>query len=61
MSNDDDWVSNVKRWCHDQKMAAAAAESAPGTSDADDVGEMLGYEAAQPMYQAVHWPDAGSA
>lgn len=58
MSNDDDWVSNVKRWCHDQRQAAAQAASA--ASDGDDAGEFIGYEAAQPMFQAVHWPESTS-
>lgn len=60
MSNDDDWVSNVKRWCHDQRAATSAAQSGSSASDVDDGGEMLGYEAAQPMFQAVHWPESNS-
>jgi len=57
MSNDDDWVSNVKRWCHDQ-AAVAAAQAQAGPSEVDEAGDMLGYEAAQPMLQAPHWPQS---
>ena len=56
MSNDDDWVSNVKRWCHDQQAAAAAVQAQAAPSETDEAGDMLGYEAAQPMLQAQHWP-----
>jgi hypothetical protein len=56
MYNDDDWVSNVKRWCHDQQAAAAQAQAQ--LPESDEAGDMLGYEAAHPMLQAPHWPDA---
>ncbi len=51
MTNDADWVEDVKRWCR----TAAAAEAADGEST--DL-MALGYEAADPALQARHWPDA---
>ena len=54
MSNDADWVEDVKRWCH---AGGAAASVAPeGDEPATDFA--LGYEAAHPALQARHWPDA---
>ena len=45
--NDRQWVEDVRRW------VAARARS---RDDAD--AAQLGYEAADPVLQARHWPDA---
>ena len=45
--NDAQWVEDVRRW------VAARARS---LDDAD--AAQLGYEAADPVLQARHWPDA---
>jgi hypothetical protein len=47
-SNDTQWVEDVRRW-----VAARALHS---RDDAD--AAQLGYEAADPVLQARHWPDA---
>jgi hypothetical protein len=47
---DNRWVEDVRRW-----VAAQAR-----TRDDADVSQ-LGYEAADPVLQARHWPDAISA
>lgn len=62
MASDDEWVSNVKRWCLDQKAAREQAEpvSSEGFSLPIDPNE-LGYEAAHPALQARHWPDAAAS
>jgi hypothetical protein len=55
MSNDAEWVEDVKRWYYAGVRSAAAAGSAAGEST--DL-MALGYEAADPALQARHWPDA---
>ena len=54
MTNDADWVEDVKRW-----YLAGAAQSA-GSSEADTESEsaFIGYEAAHPALQARNWPEA---
>lgn len=62
MASDDEWVSNVKRWCLDQK--AARQQAAPASSEDFGVAfdpDQLGYEAAHPALQARHWPDAAAS
>lgn len=55
MTNDDEWVADVKRW-----YRAAGSPLAPAAeATATDYGADLGYEAAHPALQACHWPDAG--
>lgn len=51
MTNDAEWVEDVKRW--------VAGTNAPTvqTSDVESTDMMaLGYEAAHPALQARHWP-----
>ena len=55
MANDDEWVADVKRWVQAGECHAAVA--APGVDQSDD-DVALGYEAADPVLQAHHWPDA---
>jgi len=45
--NDTQWVEDVRRW---------VASQARARDDAD--ASQLGYEAADPVLQARHWPDA---
>jgi len=53
MTDDADWVEDVKRWVHSGARSAGLA-----TAAADTESGAIGYEAAQPMLQARHWPDA---
>jgi hypothetical protein len=46
-SNDAQWVEDVRRWVASQARSRDEA-------DASEVG----YEAADPVLQARHWPDA---
>lgn len=61
MNDDADWVEDVRRWYFagaKANVAEAAADSA-GVDGEDSACTdfALGYEAAQPMLQARHWPD----
>ncbi|MEO8526642.1 MAG: hypothetical protein ABI460_18085 [Caldimonas sp.] len=53
MTNDADWVEDVKRWYRAGVESALSAELSP--SDAEGVA--IGYEAAHPALQARHWPE----
>ena len=53
MTDDADWVEDVKRWVHSGARSAGLDASSPDTESA-----AIGYEAAHPMLQARHWPDA---
>jgi hypothetical protein len=53
MTNDADWLEDVKRWY----LAGIAASLPRDTALATD-WMALGYEAAHPALQARHWPDA---
>lgn len=53
MTNDADWVEDVRRWVAGGGPAAARAAD---TSDSTDL-MALGYEAAHPGLQARHWPE----
>ncbi len=56
MTNDADWVEDVKRWF---LAGVASSGIAPAASaDAGDDGVAIGYEAADPALQSRHWPDA---
>jgi hypothetical protein len=56
MTNDADWVEDVKRWYHASVRSATASD---GSADRESTDLMaLGYEAAQPALEARHWPDA---
>jgi len=57
MTNDAEWVEDVRRWYYSGVRSAAAGRSAPAEST--DL-MALGYEAAHPALQAHHWPDAPS-
>ncbi len=54
MSNDSDWVEDVKHWCR----AGGAGSVAVQEPDEQPTEFALGYEAAHPALQARHWPDA---
>ncbi|HEY2561926.1 MAG TPA: hypothetical protein VGI48_19645 [Caldimonas sp.] len=51
MTNDAQWVEDVKRW-----FLTGVRSPAPELDDGDD-DIALGYEAAHPALQARHWPD----
>lgn len=52
MSNDEDWVADVRRWVAGSQAPTVAALPSEEHDDA------IGYEAAHPALQAAHWPDA---
>jgi hypothetical protein len=52
MTNDAEWVEDVRRW-------VASASAAPSSDAVENTDLMaLGYEAAHPALQARHWPEA---
>ena len=51
MANDADWVADVKRWYF-------SSQQAPAKAVAEDDAAEIGYEAAHPVLQSRHWPDA---
>ena len=51
MSNDEAWTEDVNRWYYGGTVPEAYRDE----SSAD---EAIGYEAAHPALQALHWPDA---
>ena len=55
MAIDEEWVEDVKRWCLAGTRSGAGASPRSGEAD-DEIA--LGYEAADPVLQARHWPDA---
>lgn len=55
MSNDNDWVEDVRRWCVNHPTAGVD-DSLP----VENTDFALGYEAAHPALQARHWPDLDS-
>lgn len=62
MASDDDWVADVKRWCRTGRLQQAlGGADAPLAAGAAPAGPLLGYEAAHPALQALHWPDAPAA
>lgn len=54
MTNDADWVEDVKHWC---RAGGPAGAVTPETEE-PMTDFALGYEAAHPALQARHWPDA---
>ena len=56
MTDDADWVEDVKRWYHASVRSAVASGASVDGESTDLMA--LGYEAAQPALQARHWPDA---
>lgn len=55
MSSDAQWVEDVRRWVAAQERAK---EGGASSERADAFADELGYEAADPVLQARHWPDA---
>ncbi len=55
MTNDAEWVQDVRRW------VAGAATAVP-VRDAGETTDLmaLGYEAAYPAIEVRHWPDAAA-
>ena len=51
MTNDADWVADVRRWYFSTPPVAPVAA-------VDDDAHEIGYEAANPALQSRHWPDA---
>lgn len=60
MTNDADWVEDVKRWYLSSTSAAAQSSLSSTASGTSDYGMDLGYEAAHPALQARNWPDAAA-
>ena len=56
MTNDADWVEDVRRWCIAGARSMADARGCASGETTDLMA--LGYEAAHPALQAQHWPDA---
>ena len=54
MEHESDWVSDVRRWC----LTASQAKLPTAALDGETESGELGYEAAHPMLQSRHWPDA---
>ncbi|MCE9657172.1 MAG: hypothetical protein K8R60_01340 [Burkholderiales bacterium] len=54
MTNDADWVEDVKRW-YLAGAQSAARSLEPGV---ESESAFIGYEAAHPALQARNWPDA---
>ncbi len=58
MSNDSDWVDDVKRWYFSGGAAAAARALRVHDSDGTEATEFaVGYEAAHPALVAGPWAD----
>ena len=55
MTNDADWVEDVRRWVAGTTAASRVGEAADNTDMM-----ALGYEAAHPALQARHWPEAAA-
>ena len=53
MTNDADWVEDVKRWY----LAGAQSACSP-EANAESESAFIGYEAAHPALQARNWPEA---
>jgi len=58
MTNDANWVEDVKRWYFSSTAASASAIAGNAPVATSDYGMDLGYEAAHPALQARNWPDA---
>lgn len=56
MTDDANWVEDVKRWYR----ASASVAASPSEGLSTDYGDDLGYEAAHPALQARYWPDAAA-
>lgn len=56
MTNDADWIEDVRRWCSASARSMAEAQRSSAGESTDLMA--LGYEAAHPALQAPHWPDA---
>ena len=54
MTNDADWVADVRRWYLSSQRVESAASAAADVGESTEVG----YEAAYPALQSPHWPDA---
>ncbi len=56
MTNDADWVEDVKRW-----YRSGVQSSLPAEASSNDIEVVeIGYEAAHPALQARHWPELTS-
>ncbi len=55
MANDSEWVEDVRRWYHGSSTLTSYGND---TSESDLGDHALGYQAALPVLQAHHWPDA---
>ncbi len=53
MTNDADWVEDVKRW-----YLAGAPKARSADAAVEPESAFIGYEAAHPALQARNWPEA---
>lgn len=60
MTNNADWVEDVKRWYLSSTGSAARPAVIGAACATSDYGMDLGYEAAHPALQARNWPDAAA-
>jgi hypothetical protein len=52
-----EWIEHVRRWYFAGKQSSASVAGTNGAV-AGNEDDALGYEAADPVLQAQHWPDA---
>ena len=55
MTNDADWVEDVRRWYFNGGRPAVPNEAKPVPRKAEPEATELGYEAAQPSLQTSTW------
>ncbi len=58
MTNDADWVEDVRRWCLAATRSVADSQDCASSESTDLMA--LGYEAAHPALQARNWPEASA-
>jgi hypothetical protein len=58
MTMGDDWVQDLKRWCLAAIRSVAPAKRNLCAEQTEPAA--MGYEAAHPCLQAMHWPETGA-
>ena len=56
MTNDADWVEDVRRWVAGNASSSKSLSVGDRPDGTDPM--VVGYEAAHPALQARHWPEA---
>ena len=57
MAGDAEWVQDVRRWYFSGSQTPVSERGDSAAPGSDPGEEPIGYEAADPMLQAPHWPD----